>query len=617
MRKLYLTFLFFVFAGFVLQAQTTIYDYNFDGYTVGQGIALQAGDPWTTWSEAPGGPEDPLVSDAQSSSPSNSIHITTGNDCVLLLGDETSGRYKISFQLYIPSGGVAYYNVLQAFAGTDSEWGTQLYFDNGGEGSIDAGAEGAATFTYNYDEWILIENYVDLDNDWAEVFIGGEYLIGWQWTLGTFGTPGPLQLGGVNIYAWEETGTPDFYVDNMLFEEMPLGDPPQNLTADVSGDMVDLEWEAPASGSPVEYYVYRNYDLLGITTEMTFSDVIEFPGTYTYAVKAYYVLNGLSAFSNEMMTEVEGGVDRTTVLFEIATGTWCFYCPGSAMGADEMVENGLDVSIIEYHIGDDYENDYSVDRDAYYSVPGYPTTRIDGSIEYVGGSNTESLYDTYLGYYNTEVAVPSIFSLEVEATAVAGETYMFNVNVMSEQLWSYTAGDLRLQVAVTESHIPDNWQDPTWGMTEVNFVLREMYPNAFGTALTMENVGDMDEIPLEVEVSDSYMIENCELVVFIQDANTKEVMNSYSVNLGQVVGVAEMGEQYSRIYPNPATDKVSIESESTLKNISIFNINGQKVYEMALDQNNVDLNVDQLETGIYMIRLETESGSKVEKLNIR
>ena len=62
---------------------------------------------------------------------------------------------------------------------------------------------------------------------------------------------------------------------------------------------------------------------------------------------------------------------------------------------------------------------------------------------------------------------------------------------------------------------------------------------------------------------------NCELVVFIQDNDTKEVLNATMVHLGQIVGVAEMGEQYSRIYPNPATDQVTIESQSVLKNVSI------------------------------------------------
>lgn len=489
--------------------------------------------------------------------------------------------------------------------------GTQLYFDNGGEGSIDAGAEGAATFRFNYDEWFLIENYVDLDNDWAEIFVAGEYIIGWQWTMGTFGTQGPLQLSAVNIYAWEETGTSDFYVDNMLFQGIPHGDAPQNLTAMVDVNMVDLEWEAPASGSPVEYYVYRNNDLVTKTSDLTLSDEIEFPGTYTYAVKAYYIPDGLSAFSNTVDAEVDGGVARTNVLYEIATGTWCFYCPGSAMGADELVENGQDVSIIEYHIGDDYENDFSVDRDAYYNVAGYPTTVIDGANEIVGGSNTESLYNSYLTVYESRIDIPSIFKLEVFVFHGANES-TFDVNIRAEQLWSYTSNDLRLHVLLTESHIPENW----FQLDEVNFVCQQMYPNSLGSELTLENIGDIEDFNFEIEVPENNMIENFNLVVFIQNNLTKEIMNNSTLNLAYV-GVAEFGKLYTRVYPNPATDKVSIESESTLKNISIFSLNGQKVYEMALDQNNVDLNVGQLESGMYMIRLETENGTKVEKLSIR
>jgi hypothetical protein len=84
-----------------------------------------------------------------------------------------------------------------------------------------------------------------------------------------------------------------------------------------------------------------------------------------------------------------------------------------------------------------------------------------------------------------------------------------------------------------------------------------------------------------------------------------------------VVGIAEQGDQYTRMYPNPAIDRVTIEAQSKLKNISIFSLNGQKVYEIAMDQNRTDLNVNFLESGLYMIRIETENGTKVEKLNIR
>lgn len=611
MRKIYVAFLLMVFAAFGLQAQTTLFEDNFDSYTVGGQLADQGGDPWTTWSDTPGSAEDPVISDAQSVSPSNSVNILAGNDCVLLLGDKTEGRYKITFQIYIPDGKIAYYNVLQAFAGADSEWGTQVFFDTDGYGHIDAGAESAATFDYNYDEWILIENYIDLDNDWAEVFVAGEYLVGWQWTLGTFGTPGPLQLGAVNIYAWDETGTPDYFIDDMLYEAMPLLDPPSNLTATVDGNMVDLEWDAPTR-SLDSYYVYRNNLLLGTTEETTFSDEIAFPGDYTYAVKAYYIPNGLSDFSNEVDVMVEGGVERAKVLLEIATGTWCFYCPGSAMGADDLYEGDFDVAVIEFHIGDTWENVYAGDRDAYYGVSGYPTAFFDGIVDVVGGSNTESMFDTYFPVYQTRMGIPSLYDLEVDVIYNRG-SYSFTVDVMLEQLWTYSSTDMVLQLALTESHLPEVWYD----LDEVNFVLREMYPDAAGTTVTLADIGDTEEFNFEIEVPDTYDIENCQLVVYLQDNDTKEVMNSDMVKLGQVVDIAEVGETYSAMYPNPATDRLTIESESTIKTISIFNLAGQKVYEIAMDQEKVDLNIDFLETGIYMVRLETEIGTKVEKLNVR
>ena len=75
--------------------------------------------------------------------------------------------------------------------------------------------------------------------------------------------------------------------------------------------------------------------------------------------------------------------------------------------------------------------------------------------------------------------------------------------------------------------------------------------------------------------------------------------------------------RYSKIFPNPASDRLTIQMETNMKRVSIFSLSGQKVYELALDQAKVDLNIDFLETGIYMIKLETDAGAKIEKLHVR
>ena len=93
-------------------------------------------------------------------------------------------------------------------------------------------------------------------------------------------------------------------------------------------------------------------------------------------------------------------VARDKVIVEIATGTWCGYCPGAAMGADDLVENGHEVAVVEYHNGDAYTNVYSNTRNAYYNITGYPTAHFDGILKVVGGSSNQSMYPHFQGTTN-------------------------------------------------------------------------------------------------------------------------------------------------------------------------------------------------------------------------
>ena len=70
-----------------------------------------------------------------------------------------------------------------------------------------------------------------------------------------------------------------------------------------------------------------------------------------------------------------------------------------------------------------------------------------------------------------------------------------------------------------------------------------------------------------------------------------------------------------RLYPNPTDGIVTIEGEGSMT-ISVLNILGQKIMETeATDNANIDLSV--LEAGIYMVKIETVNGTKVEKINKR
>ena len=283
-----------------------IFEDDFETYTVGEQLACQNPDDWTTWSNTPCGSEDAYISDDVAHSGINSIIIESGNDLVKDYGNYYSGGYLISFYIYIPDGYFGYFNTLQDFNGTSSEWGMQVYFDNGGAGLVDAGGAGTGTFTYSYDTWILNEINVDLDEDWAVYSVDGTVIVEWQWSTGTFGTGTLNQLGGTNFYGWDENGSAKYYIDDVILDIEWYIPYPFNLEGEDIGCEVALSWDtiSGVSGTFQYYNIYRNgEDIADVTTE-SYNDTDVNTGTYQYYVTAVYDI-GESLPSNVITLNVE------------------------------------------------------------------------------------------------------------------------------------------------------------------------------------------------------------------------------------------------------------------------------------------------------------------------
>jgi hypothetical protein len=211
-------------------------------------------------------------------------------------------------------------------------------------------------------------------------------------------------------------------------------------------------------------------------------------------------------------------VPRDKVIVEIGTGTWCYYCPGAALGADDLVSNDHQVAIIEYHGGgvDNFINEYSTARIGYYGITGYPTAYFDGGNAVVGGNHTTSMYPTYLQKYNQRINVQSSFNLDMIGSRIGQND--FQVTVSIDKLDANAYSNLMMHFVVTESEIAQNWQ----GMTEVNFVERRMVPNQLGTNLDFSNSNHL-EVNLLFSLEPSWVKEHCEIVVFLQNSTTKEI----------------------------------------------------------------------------------------------
>lgn len=600
-------FFLLVFCAITLHSQVII-SQNFDALNAGTYFVQQAGAPWTTWDAAPATATDPNVSATQSSSPANSVYISTStNDLVCHLSDKTTGRYKLSFKIYVESGKYGYFNILNDFAGSSSVWAMQAYFFTDGSCVVDAGAASANTSTYNIGAWNTIDFYIDLDDDFATMMLNNADMISWKFSSGSFGDGTTHKLDGINFYGWNNTtGTPGYYIDDFVFEQITAPtETPTNFSVTVNGSSTALSWTAPTTAPDSYGFVRNNFMNNTGSTALSYNDNGLYPMDYTYELRAFYNGIGYSAASNDTTITIAGGIARDVVLFEVTTCTGCYYCPGAALGMEDLVSNGKNVAIIEYHNDWNGADPYTISEGetrggTYYSkyVTGNPTTIADGTIFLSGGDHTNSLYSTFLPWYNTRMARNSIHDIDMTIVKTGADTY--TATIVASQNFDTYPNNLYLRTALTESEIAYSWQ----GQTELNYVCRDMYPSVTGTALDFSSVSSQT---VTVNFSTAgFVADNCEFVAFVQYDGNKDVTKAAVIDLSTVIGIEEANATSWSVYPNPANDQITIAGIENAQ-YEIVNIQGQVVLSGTIENNTETINTSNLNQGSYFVRIVGEN----------
>ena len=338
-----------------------------------------------------------------------------------------------------------------------------------------------------------------------------------------------------------------------------------------------------------------------------------------YKMKIYTSLASDMEHSNDTLvktiyTYTHG---KQSVLLEVGTGTWCQYCPGAAMGADELVENGQQVAVVENHNGDLYAYTSSDARNNYYAISGYPTAIFDGIKRLVGGDHSVSLYTSYLPMYQTAYGKKTAFGITFLDGTRVGNIYNLSVVVDKFGETPFANSNLVLHLALTQSHIMVNWQ----GQTHLEFVSRIMAPNASGTPINLQNDNQVT-VPLTFTFNPTWggdLLTDYELVSWVQDLTTKEVVDAKKANLQSIlVGVNEYsnGQGGMKIYPNPVRNILTVETLQSFGNstLSIFNVNGQELLTQKVVSSKTQLDMSGFAKGVYTIRLLNNDKVEVRKI---
>jgi hypothetical protein len=95
--------------------------------------------------------------------------------------------------------------------------------------------------------------------------------------------------------------------------------------------------------------------------------------------------------------------------------------------------------------------------------------------------------------------------------------------------------------------------------------------------------------------------------------STNEAAASWEIDYVKLIGkgttsVNENNIQSVSLYPNPAREQVSFNLENDAQ-VSVFDMMGRKVIEMNAVAGEAQLNVSQLENGVYFINVRYANGT--------
>ena len=216
------------------------------------------------------------------------------------------------------------------------------------------------------------------------------------------------------------------------------------------------------------------------------------------------------------LTTVAQTGQRQMVLAEDFTSTLCTFCPGAALGMDDLLSHGKYVAVIADHSNygstDPFKNTYSLARNTMYAVSAYPSVTFDGVKMYCGGSHTSSLYSAYLPLYNYCLALPSPVTMSMNVTHT-GLDYTAVVTLVKTGVIPSTNNILYF--FITQSNVSYNWQ----GQNHLEHINRLMAPDQNGTVVDF-STGDTQVVTLNFTMDAAWPLEDCEFVATLQNKDS-------------------------------------------------------------------------------------------------
>jgi hypothetical protein len=83
------------------------------------------------------------------------------------------------------------------------------------------------------------------------------------------------------------------------------------------------------------------------------------------------------------------------------------------------------------------------------------------------------------------------------------------------------------------------------------------------------------------------------------------------------VGIEQIASSDIRIFPNPASDMITIQATEEINSVTVLNYAGQVIQSSEVNARETSLNSSNWSSGIYFIKIETANGTQMKRISVR
>ncbi len=142
---------------------------------------------------------------------------------------------------------------------------------------------------------------------------------------------------------------------------------------------------------------------------------------------------------------------------------------------------------------------------------------------------------------------------------------------------------------------------------------------AFSTITKGKGFKGGNPIRLVIWDSNNYLFTDVDFVM--EKIYDSYVSDKYPFHDGKysIINITKSYLNYDKkvnVFPNPATDNISIISPYKMKKISIFDYLGREVFNKQYNTFEIQLNTESFKTGVYILKVETNKNFEIHKISL-